>query len=208
MPGETAGSWGLMQVLLLAPLLLALLLAPWRALLEVSARQHAFLLCLLVLPVLWLGTIEVGGDARVHLLGMTPVLLIFGWELALVLGYLATAALLFSGQWSVPLATQETALTVLIPLLVSQGVLLAAGRLERTNLFVYLLGVGFLGSTLAMVASLLIGSAWLGWELDHALALLLAFPEGFIGGAIVTALTIFYPSIMRTYDDVKYLGEP
>ena len=39
-----------------------------------------------------------------------------------------------------------------------------------------------------------------------SLVLLLAFPEGFLAGTIVTALTVFYPQIMRTYDDDRYLG--
>lgn len=45
-------------------------------------------------------------------------------------------------------------------------------------------------------------------DLDHALVMLLTFPEGFLNGALISALTVFYPDIVRTYDDVRYLGKP
>lgn len=181
--------------------------APWRALLRESARQHMFMACIVLLALLWMGGIQVQGEARVHLLGLTPVLLIFGWELALLVGYLAAVLLAVLGFWPWSSLASEILLSVIVPAAVTQLLLWLADLLPRTNLFVYLLGVGFLGGMFSMLAALLLGSWWLVWDLDHALALLLAFPEGFISGAIVTALAVFFPSIMRTYDDVRYLGE-
>lgn len=189
-------------------LLAALWRAPWSALLQRSERQHAFFLTLLLLPILWAGSMEVTRGISVHLLGLTPIVLIFGWELALVLGTLAALVLGFVGHWPWAMLPQQAVLSVMLPTAVTVILLAAADRLPRTNLFVYLLGVGFLGGALSMTA-FLFGAAWLqGWDADHALVLLLAFPEGFIAGTIVTALTVFYPRIMRTYDDERYLGEP
>lgn len=189
-------------------LLAALWRAPWRALLQRSERQHAFFLTLLLLPILWAGSMEVTRGISVHLLGLTPIVLIFGWELALVLGTLAALVLGLVGHWPWAMLPQQAVLSVMLPTAVTVILLAAADRLPRTNLFVYLLGVGFLGGALSMTA-FLFGAAWLqGWDADHALVLLLAFPEGFIAGTIVTALTVFYPRIMRTYDDERYLGEP
>ncbi len=181
--------------------------APWRALLGESARQHTFMVCILLLALLWMGGIQVQGGTRLHLLGITPVVLIFGWELALLVGYLAAVLLTVLGYWAWPALAPEIFLSVLIPVAVTRFLLWLAELLPRTNLFVYLLGVGFAGGMFSMLATLLIGSWLQAWDLDHALALLLAFPEGFISGAIVTALAVFFPSIMRTYDDVRYLGE-
>lgn len=202
----TATLPGPLVALSLAILLLALLRAPWVRLAQRPERQHAFFAGLLLLPILWVGTISVAQDVRVHLLGITPLVLIFGWELAVVLGLCATLALGLLGQWPMASTPLHAFLAVIVPVAVTQGLLWAADRLPRTNLFVYLLGVGFMGGTLSMVASLLIDARLQQWHADHALVLLLAFPEGFIAGTIVTALTIFYPSIMRTYDDERYLG--
>lgn len=207
LPSATGGP-ALYVLLLLAPLVAAVLRAPWRALLSRPERRHAFFACLLVLPALWCGAIEVDEGIRVHLLGLTPVVLIFGWELAVIVGVLAGVGMAVVGAWEWPVVPLNVMVTVGIPVLVTQALLLLADRLPRTNLFVYLLGVGFLGGALSSVASLLTGASVLGWEGDHALVLLLAFPEGFVDGAVVTALTVFYPSVMRTYDDTRYLGEP
>jgi len=187
--------------------LIALFRAPWRQLLDQSARQHMFMLCTALLALLWLGGIQVQDNVTVHLLGLTPVVLIFGWELALLSGYLAALMLAFLGFWPWTALPVEVLLSVLVPVITTQALLWLADRLPRTNLFVYLLGVGFLGGVFSMLGALLLASHLQGWTLDHPLALLLAFPEGFISGAVVTALTVFAPSIMRTYDDVRYLGE-
>lgn len=195
-------------VLILLPLGVALWRAPWRSLAARSERQHAFYLSLLLLPLLWIGSLEVARGASVHLLGLTPLVLIFGWQLAVVLGALATVGLGLFAVWPWPSLPMQFALVVLVPVAVTQGMLMAADRLPRTNLFVYLLGVGFLGGALSMTAYLLFDAAWNDWSADHALVLLLAFPEGFIAGTIVTALTVFYPQLMRTYDDERYLGPP
>jgi uncharacterized membrane protein len=196
-------------VLLLALLLAwAVLRAPWRALVRRQARQHAFFAALLLLPLLWLGSMRVAEGVEVHLLGMTAVCLVFGWQLALVLGAAAVLALGIGGHWPWASLPFHYLVAAAVPVVVTRALLAAADRLKRTNLFVYLLGVGFLGGVLSMVASLLLDARLQGWEADHAMVLLIAFPEGFIDGAVVTALTVFYPSIMRTYDDNRYLGEP
>jgi len=209
---------GALPVTTLSPLLLgvlvasllgvALLRAPWRALLSRSERQHAFFACLFILPLLWAGTMEVTSGVRLHLMGMTAVLLVFGWELAVVIGALAGAVLVIFGAWHWSHLPVNLSLVVAVPVAITQGLLVVADRLPRSNLFVYLLGVGFLGGALSMTASLVMGARLLAWDLDHAMALLLAFPEGFIDGTVITALTVFYPTIMRTYDDERYLGRP
>lgn len=203
----TAWAWGA-TVLAGLPLLVALWRAPWRSLAARSERQHAFYLSLLLLPLLWVGSLEVGRGVSVHLLGLTPLVLIFGWQLAIVLGALAAVALGAFGTWPWTTLPTQFLLAVLVPVAVTQGMLWLADRLSRTNLFVYLLGVGFLGGALSMTAYLLLDAWWNDWSADHALVLLLAFPEGFLAGTIVTALAVFYPQIMRTYDDDRYLGPP
>lgn len=36
---------------------------------------------------------------------------------------------------------------------------------------------------------------------------LMMFPEGFLNGMIVTTLTVFYPGLVKTFDDSYYLGD-
>ena len=80
-----------------------------------------------------------------------------------------------------------------------------------------MLGAGFGGGLLSvlLVAVTALPVLWLigqhGW-VGQALAnwpliLLMMFPEGFINGMIVTTLTVFYPDLVKTFDDGFYLGD-
>ena len=194
---------------LLAPLLLATVVtAPWRALMARQERMTALGVSIAVLPLLWSMSPPLPGGIYLHLLGMTTVTLIFGWQLALLAGLLAGGVLVFVGNWPLPALPINYLLTVAIPVLVSAAILGAANRLRRTNLFVYMLGVGFFGSMAALGATLMLGNHLFDTGLDHALVMLLTFPEGFVNGAIISALTVFYPELVRTYDDERYLGKP
>ncbi len=194
---------------MLAPLLLAALIrAPWRALMARRERMRALGVSIAVLPLLWSMSPPLPGGVHLHLLGMTTVTLVFGWQLALLAGLLAALVLLFVGNWALPALPLNYLLTVAVPVLVSALVLAAADKLPRTNLFVYMLGVGFFGSMAAIGATLALGSRLLDTGLDHALVMLLTFPEGFVNGMVVSALTVFYPDLVRTYDDERYLGKP
>lgn len=196
-------------LIVLAPLLLvALWRAPWRELAARQERMTAFGVAIAVLPILWSMGAPLPGNIQLHLLGMTTVTLVFGWQLALLAGLLASLVLALVGNWQLPALPVNYLLTVAVPVLVSATVLGAANRLRRTNLFVYMLGVGFFGSMAAIGLTLALGNRLLETGLDHALVLLLTFPEGFVNGAVISALTVFYPDLVRTYDDERYLGKP
>lgn len=195
-------------VLYLLVLVVAVLTAPWRQLLARRERQNALGLAIVTLPMLWSMSPGLPGGVGFQLLGMTTVTLIFGWQLAVVIGTITGLILLIVGTWQQAALPVNLALVVLIPVAVTMAVLAAANLLRRTNLFVYMLGVGFFGSMLAQLASLWVGVLLMNPELDHPLVLLLTFPEGFLNGALISALTVFYPEIVRTYDDVRYLGKP
>jgi len=196
-------------LIVLAPLLLvALWRAPWRELAARQERMTAFGVAIAVLPILWSMGAPLPGNIQLHLLGMTTVTLVFGWQLALLAGLLASLVLALVGNWQLPALPVNYLLTVAVPVLVSATVLGAANRLRRTNLFVYMLGVGFFGSMAAIGLTFALGNRLLATGLDHALVLLLTFPEGFVNGAVISALTVFYPDIVRSYDDERYLGRP
>lgn len=198
-----------LALLILLPLLLAALIrAPWRQLLAKQERMNALGAAIVVLPLLWSMSPELPGGEKLHLLGMTAVTLLFGWQLAVIAGALAAGVLLVVGSWTPAALPLNMLLVVVVPVLVSSAVLAAANRLPRTNLFVYMLGVAFVGSMLAIGVSLWIGSRMLGTDLDHALVMLMTFPEGFINGAVISAMAVFAPELLRTFDDERYLGKP
>lgn len=181
--------------------------APWRALVASNERQNVFMASLVLLFLLWLMRFEVVAGAQLHLLGMTSLVLIFGWQLAVVLGAMAGLAMVLSGLWSVDTVALNFLLASGVPAMVTQSLLLLVNSFQRSNLFVYLLGIGFAGGSLSLFASLQVGAWFAGPSFDHAVTLLLIFPEGFLNGTIITALAVFHPRILRTYDESRYLDE-
>lgn len=198
----------LAALLLLVPLLLtAVLSAPWKALLAQRERQNALGVAIICLPMLWTMSPELPGGVQLQLLGITTVTLMFGWQLAVIAGVMSALVLAVVGTWPLYALPPNLLLTVLVPVAVTLLVLGAANRLRRTNLFVYMLGVAFGGSMLGLLASFMLGSWLLEPGLDHAVVLLITFPEGFLNGSLITAFTVFHPDLVKTYDDVRYLGD-
>lgn len=194
----------------------ALWCAPWRAWLEVPARQHATYAALLFLALFWLLNVEVREVLILHPLLVTALVMIFGGELALLIGNLALLLgwLIEPRPWTaLPL---DSLLTITVPVLSTLLVLRLIERQPTANLFVYMLGGGFFG---AMLGVLMMGVvAWCVFALggmtpqldfledNYLLIVLLMFPEGFINGTVVTMLAVFRPDLLKTYDDRRYLG--
>jgi uncharacterized membrane protein len=199
---------GLANLLLLPFLLAALFTAPWRALMARAERQNALGAAVVLLPLLWSMSPGLPTGVGLQLMGMTCVALIFGWQLAALAGGAAGLVLALTGGWSWAALAPNLVLVAMLPVLVTGVVLWAANRLPRTNPFVYMLGVAFGGSMLAMLVTFAVAGWWLQPDLDHAVVMLMTFPEGFVNGAVISAVTVFRPGLVRTYDEIRYLGRP
>ena len=204
--GIAVGLWALLLLICAS----AGRLADWRALLSVPARLH-----LIFGAVLWLLSVRVIDGLWLHFLGMTSVTLLLGARFALLAGTAALVllTLLLGESW--PGLSPAWLLTVAIPVAVARLLVHALRRVKSGNLFIYLLGAGFGGGLLSVLAVAaaalpllwLIGQeAWVRSALDNwPMITLMLFPEGFINGMVVTTLTVFYPQLMKTFDDRHYL---
>jgi len=191
--------------------------APWSAVRQVPVRQHLLLGGICACVVLWLISVHIVANLWLHFLGITALVTLVGLRFALLVGAVATllfALLVDQALAGVPLAWLAS---VAAPALVSRLVVYRVRGLRSNNLFLYLLGVGFAGGILAMLAMVVTALALLGlcgqqaW-VDEALqnwplVLLILFPEGFINGMTVTTLTVFYPHLVKTFDEHYYLGD-
>ncbi len=207
----SAGLW----LVLVATFLLALRYADWGAVRRVPARLHLLLGGALFCVVLWLMSVRVIEGLWIHFLGMTTLTLILGWRFALLAGTLAVAVhtpLIGQGLAGLPAAWL---LSVAVPATVSRFLVYRLRRVRSGNLFVYMLGAGFGGGVLSAlaVAAVALPLLWLidqrdwvtGALANWPLLALLLFPEGFINGMIVTTLTVFYPQLVKTFDERHYL---
>jgi uncharacterized membrane protein len=218
-------SSALVPLWLAASLWLALLLcccvaaglADWAALRRVPSRYHLLFGGVLACVMLWLMSVRVVEGLWFHLLGVTTLTLILGWRLAMLAGTVAVVAHTLLLEQAPAAIAPAWLLTVATPASVTLWLVRALRRLRSRNLFIYMLGAGFGGGLLSVLAVALaallllwisgLQSLALGALANWPVICLLMFSEGFINGMLVTTLAVFYPELLRTLDDDYYLGQ-
>jgi uncharacterized membrane protein len=200
--------------LYLIVLAMALWTAPWKRLLD-SSYLHVFLGATVILMALWKMRAGVSPGLDLHFLGITTLTLMFGWQMAVIGSglVLAGVSLYTAVDWyNFPV---NALLTGVVPALTTWGVYRLATRYLPEHFFIYLYINAFLGGGLAIIATSIMvsGMLWLSgvYEMSHlsreylAYLPLLAFPEGFVNGIVMTGLVALRPEWVCTFDDERYL---
>ncbi|EGG99419.1 putative membrane protein [gamma proteobacterium IMCC2047] len=197
--------------------LLALIKAPWQLIARHSERQHLVFGASILLGLFWIMRVEALEILTFHPLVMTAITLMLGWHFAMLAGAVAQLVLLVAGfdHWS--MIGVNYLVTAMVPASLSFGIVQLCQRLPFKNLFVFLFGAGFLGAALCSAAVAVVTVSLLllaGYDLsmkeiarEAPILLILMFPEGFINGTIVTALTVFKPHLMKTFNEDVYFGD-
>ncbi|MFN3579349.1 MAG: energy-coupling factor ABC transporter permease [Pseudomonas sp.] len=196
----------------------ALYRVAWIELLADNRQQHLLFGSIFLLFVLWLVRREFDNGLTFHFIGLTAVTLLLNWPLAIVAGALAQVALVLIGWDDAAALGANGLLRVLLPVAVTLLVSRGLERLKPTNLFLYIFVSGFFAAALAAVVTILAGMGLLLWS-GHFTApqsllevfgylLLVAFPEAFINGTVITGLVVFHPHWLATFDSDRYLQEP
>lgn len=190
----------------------------WVELFADSRRQHLLFGTVLSVFLLWLVRRDFPSGLSYHFIGMTAVTLLLGWPLAIMAACLAQVALVVLGyqQWAA--MGLNGILIVLIPVLVTELCAQAVERKQPRNLFVYIFFSGFFPAALATLCVILASLGILladgrfpmpPWLQDFAGYLwLVIFPEAFINGMAITALVVFYPDWLETFNRTRYLAAP
>lgn len=196
--------------------LIAIVKAPWKLIANNSERQHLVFGASILLGLFWLLRVEALEILTFHPLVMTAVTLMVGWHFAMLAGAVAQLVLLVAGFDHWTMFGVNYLVTAMIPATVSYGIVLISQRIPLKNLFVFLFGAGFLGAGVCSAAVALTTLALLllaGYDLsvneiarDAPILFILMFPEGFINGTIVTAITVFKPHLMKTFNEDFYFG--
>jgi uncharacterized membrane protein len=149
---------------------------------------------------------------------MTAVTLLLDWPLAMLVGLIAQLGLLALGRQDLAALGVNGVLLVVIPVWVTEACALWVERKQPRNLFVYIFCSGFFAAALS--ALLCIGSAFVLLWVDGLFPMppwledfigylwLVIFPEAFINGMLVTALVVFYPDWLETFNRTRYLAAP
>ena len=199
-------------------LLWAIWRAPWLEVLSDSRRQHLLFGTVLGVFLLWLVRRDFDSGVSFHFIGMTVVTLLLDWPLAVVGGLLAQLGLIAIGRQDLLALGVNGILLVLLPVLITEVCALLVERAQPRNLFVYIFFCGFFPAALSALFCLLAGLGLLALDgrfamppwLDDFIGYLwlVTFPEAFINGTLVTALVVFCPDWLETFNRTRYLQAP
>lgn len=205
--------------LLYAPMVLwAAWRCPWVELFTDTRRQHLLFGTVFVLFLLWLMRRDFDSGVSYHFLGMTAVTLLLDWPLAIVGGLIAQLGMLAMGRQDLAAMGVNGLLLIVLPVLITEGCALIVERAQPKNPFTYIFCSGFFAAGLAALLCLLLAMAvlwhdgllampeWLGDFIGYLW--LIIFPEAFINGMIVTALVVFCPEWLETFNRTRYLSAP
>jgi uncharacterized membrane protein len=203
--------------LTLLALAVALRTAQWRALRAEPGRMHLVAGGAVAVLLLWLLNIHLLDGVILHFLGVTTLTLVVGWSFTVLAATLSLAAFFALQDFAWTAFPLSVCLTVLVPATVTRLLLRALYRPALQHPFVYILGAGFAGGALVVLVLALLSLLLLGLSGQHGylsgayewwpLLFLLMFSEAFINGMCVSALAIFYPDWMKTFDDRFYLDD-
>ncbi|KAA6185410.1 molecular chaperone DnaJ [Thiohalocapsa marina] len=200
--------------LYLGCLLLALWLAPWRKLL--SARlTHVLFGATVVLMVLWQMDTQVQPGLSYHLLGLTAVTLVFSWAFAVIAASVALLGVYVNTGAGWDGFALNALLGGVLPITLTQILLIVIRWYLPKQFFVYVLVNGFLTAGLVglamgyMAAWLLVGSgAYTFSELSQTVLPffpLMFLPEAMLNGWIMVILVAFRPEWVYSFSDEQYL---
>lgn len=195
----------------------ALWRCPWLELFTDTRRQHVFFGTVFALFLLWLLRRDFDTGVSYHFLGMTAVTLLLNWPLAIVGGLIAQLGIMVVGHQDLAPLGVNGLLLIGLPVLVTETCFLLVERAQPKNPFTYIFCSGFFAAALAALACLLLAMSllwfdglfampeWLGDFIGYLW--LIIFPEAFINGVIITALVVFCPEWLETFNRTRYLSD-
>lgn len=210
----STGLWYLTLAVFLLILVQAARSVRWRALRSDNALQHSFFGAAVALGFIWQLRAGIYPGLAIHIFGITVVTLMLGWGLAVFAGLLALVITVITGREPLMMFAANGLVTVMIPALVTQAIMLWERHRDFSNFFAYIFFCGFFGAGISVAAAGIVMCAML-WasgvyefsELVHGYLRYLPLfmvPEGFVNGAVVTGMMVFHPDRLTTLDQRRY----
>lgn len=196
-------------------LMAAVYTAPWSRLRE-NEHLHVFLGACVVLLVLWSIKAGISPGLSFHLLGVTALTLMLGWQLAFVAVTVVVIGTTLNGAAGWFSASLNVMMMGALPILVTQVLLVCVQRCLPHNLFVYVFLNSFLAAGVSMLAVglfaallMVVGGVYslgaLGYDYLPFLPLI-SLPEAIINGMLVSVFVVYRPNWVTSFDDAMYLN--
>jgi uncharacterized membrane protein len=185
----------------------------WRHLLDAQDSQLLFASWLL-LWLVWRQAVGITPGMEFHLLMVTSITLMFGWQYAIITVGVAQLALSVEGlsHWSA--YSMNVLCNGAVPILVTYVVYRLKYVFMPKHFFVYIYIAAFFGGALSMLFSRLAGLSilllsgaytWLELNNEAVFIIIMLFPEAFLNGLIMTVLVAYKPHWVSSFNDDKYL---
>ncbi len=195
-------------------LIFAIWQAPWHHLKNTNDANVFFASCI----ILWLiwqlsGGITLG--LEFHLLLVTTVTLMFGWQFAILNVTLVQLGLTISGHADWTSFSLNTLCNGIVPIWVTYGIYWLAFLFLPKHFFIYIYASAFFGGALAMLASRLTGMGilllsdtyrWTQLGDEPLFIIVMLFPEAFLNGMLITILVVFRPQWVSSFSDKCYIN--
>jgi uncharacterized membrane protein len=192
----------------------AVRMAPWGRLRN-REQLHVFLGTVVALLLLWHMGARVQPGIGYHLLGLTAVTLMFGWSLATIAATLALLGVTLNGGGDWGGLSLNAMVSGVVPITLTQVLLILIRAYLPKQFFVYVLVNGFLTAGLVAAAAgylatwlLAATGAYTYAELDQTLVPffpLMFMPEAMLNGWLITILVAFKPHWVYSFSDEQYL---
>ncbi len=192
----------------------AIRMADWGRL-QRHGQLHVFLGAVVSLIVLWHLRGQIQPGLSFHLLGATTITLMFGWSLALIVASLALLATCLNTGYGWESYIVSGLTVALLPITLTQILLVLVRSWLPKHFFIYVLGNGFLTAWLVAYASgytavnfLVMSGTYTMAELEATIIPffpLMFLPEAIINGWIITILVLFCPTWVHSFSDEQYL---
>lgn len=192
--------------------------ASWIELFTDSRRQHVLFATVFALFLLWLVRRDFDTGVSYHFIGMTAVTLLLDWPLAMVGGFAAQLGLMALGRQDLAALGINGLLFIALPVVITEACAVLVERAQPKSPFVYIFCSGFLAAALASLLCLLLALAVLWYDGIFEMPIfledfigylwLIIFPEAFINGMIISALVVFSPQWLETFNRTRYLSAP
>ncbi len=186
----------------------------WAELRKDTTLQHTFFGTAVVLGFLWHLRAGISPGLSIHVFGMTIITLMMGWRLAVLSGLLALVITVITGREPLLMFAVNGLVTVMVPALVSYGIMRWERHRDFKNFFAYIFVCGFFGAGISVAVAGVVMCLMLWFagvysfaELTHEYLQylpLFMIPEGFVNGAFVTGLMVFHPDRLKTLDQRRY----
>lgn len=196
-------------------LLWAMLRMPWRRLYD-NAFTHVFFGACVAVLVLWSVHAGVPPTLHFHLLGVTVLTLMFGWQFAALAVTLILFGATLNGQGSWVSFGLNLFCMGAIPVTLSWLLLGWAQRRLPHNFFIYVYINAFLAAGMSILATNAVSAGllwltgihtleWLGYQYLPYFPLMF-FSEAVMNGMVMTLLVALRPEWVCSFDDNLYIN--